>query len=492
MRRLSFALALTALPAVWAGAAPDSHWGKFFDGSALRPELQHALPTAVSTAAKTAIDPRVPLMIAADAANAKDPVWPGYAVLGQPLLVYEADQRSYLIGHPNPPPGYNISQTSPKTVYEKAGAIPDLQFTFQFHRQVNGVDTFAYRHETGSNAESDVHTIVHERFHVHQEDAFKRVHKPRRTSEVDAEDLTLAGLEQALLKDAINASDPLTASDYARQYLAVRAERYRLHPDCKGQEDDEERFEGMAEYVETGLLERQGLLLKRGPVVEYSIKLARFPEIDDMDKGRYYGTGAAQGLLLDRAGPKDWKQRVQGGTGPHDVLALTYPIKGTEAALLAKAKSRSDYAALSQLGTKKAAEFQQQKAQAIAEYAAQKGREWTIEVPWTQETQFGHSSGKPEFEVGKNERLMPHMRTVDVRSDGFALHAEERPAVIGAGVRLYAAMSAVVMLDGKPFVWADGTYPFKSLTVSELGFELSITKPGTLTVAGKTAKTSTP
>lgn len=490
MKHWALGLALLTLWPLKAGAgiAEGGFWGGVFDGSKARPDLD-AVPPPSAPGAFGISDPRVGLLLSAEESNRKVPVWPGYQVLGQPVLLYEDGKRSFLLGHRDPPPGYDAVLASPQTVFKKEGAIPDLQFSFQFHRSVNAVDTFAYRYETGSNPEGDAHTIVHERFHVHQETGFTRVRGQRRQSESDAEDLALAGLEQAALKGALEADEPLESSHLARQFLAIRAERYRRQPDSRAQEDSEERTEGMAEYVEQSLMNRPGVApTSSGVSGQIAGRLSRFPGVDDMEKGRYYGTGAAQGLLLDRGGPKDWKERVSAGAAVRDVLALTYPVPAAdEAALLKEAKSSLGYAALLRQGSAEATQFQRLKAKAIADYAGLPGREWTVAIPWTPHMDFGHSSGKPEFKLNDQETLMPLLMTVDVRDEGFVLHAEDRPAVIGPNVRLHASLSAAITLDGKHVALADGSYPFESLTVAEAGLELSISKPGTLTLAGRKA-----
>ena len=492
MSRLALGLALLALGPLKAGAvmADGGLWSRFFDGSKARPGLGlDAVASPAGLGSFGISDPRVRLLLSADESNRKAPVWPGYSVFGQPILLYEDTKRSFLLAHPNPPAGYGAVLAYPRAVFEKAGAIFDLRADFEFHRLVNGIDTFAYRYEAGSNPAQDARTIVHERFHVHQEKNFARLRFEQRRSEPDAEDLALAALEQAALRGALESVGPLESSRLARQFLAVRAERYGRRPDSRGLEDREERAEGMAEYVEQSLMNRPEVApTDLGAIGEILRKLSQFPSVDGMEKGRYYGTGSAQGLLLDRGGPKDWKERVAGGACLRDVLALTYRVSvADEAALSAQAKGSLGYAALLRQGSVEAAEFQRLKARAIADYDALPGLEWTVSVPWTPQTQFYNRSGQPQFRLSDQELLTPLLKTLDVRSEGFDFHARDRPAVLGPNVRLHAALSAVVTLDGKPFTLGDGIYPFVSLTVKEAGLEVGISRPGTLTVAGRKA-----
>jgi len=466
-------------------------WDRVFDGSQpLLLQSPYTLPVPSSDI--ETVGPRVTLLLNADLSNQQDPVWPGYSVFGQPILLYEAGIRSFLLAHPNPPAGYNAVLSSPQTVFEKQGPLSDLNFSFQFHRMVNKVDTFAYRYQPGDKPERDVRTIVHERFHVYQEKGFAALTYNRRDSEPDAEDLALAALEQKTLKSALQAGEPAGTSRFVRQFLAVRAERYARQPDCRDQETDEERSEGMAEYLEYNLMDRPEVAAMPGGVIPMLTRdLDRFPTIDAMGKFRYYATGAAQGLLLDRGGRGDWKQRVAAGASLSEMAAVSYPLSsGSEQFLLAEAKSEHGYGTLLVTGTQLAADFLALKAGAISDYDNAPGIEWTVPVPWDKETNFGYSGSSPEFKLNKAETLMPHLQVLDIRGSAFTLHFTDRPAVLGFGVRFHAAAAAELLLDGRPFTPADGSYPFRTLSLAEAGLNLSVSRPGTLTVAGRKAALS--
>ena len=481
-----FTAFLTLLPI--QNICAHNTWDRVFDGSQAL-VIQSIVPPPVPVSDVEAVGPRVTLLLNADRSNQLNPVWPGYSVFGQPVLLYEAGIRSFLIAHPNPPAGYNAVFSSPRTVFEKQGAISDLNFPFQFHRQVGKIDTFAYRYQPGDKPERDVHTVVHERFHVYQEKDFAATQHSQRTSEPDAEDLALAALEQRALKSALQTADPAGSARFARQFLAVRAERYARLPDSGDVETEQERTEGMAQYIEENLMARPDVAPVPGGVIPLiTRRLDRFPTIDDMEKGRYYATGAAQGLLLDRAGHAGWKELVSAGAAPHELLALSYPMSsGTGQALLAEAKAEHGYNDLLRTGTQVAADFQSLKDSAISDYENSPGIEWKVPVPWDNETNFGFSGSNPDFKLDGRETLMPHLHLLDVSGKTFTLHFEDRPAVLGSGVRFHAAASAAVLIDGVSIPLSDGSYPFNTLSLNEAGLNLSIAKPGTLTVTGRKA-----
>ena len=481
-----FTAFLTVLPV--QNICAQNTWDRVFDGSQAL-SIQSITPPPAPVSDVEAVGARVTLLLNADLSNQRAPVWPGYSVFGQPVLLYEAGLRSFLIAHPNPPAGYNAVFSSPRTVFEKQGVISDLNFAFQFHRNINGIDSFAYRYQTGDKPERDVHTIIHERFHIYQEKGFAATQYGQRASEPDAEDLALAALEQRALKSALQAAAPAESARFARQFLAVRAERYTRLPDSGDVETDQERTEGMAQYIEENLMARPDVAPVPGGVIPLiTRRLDRFPTIDDMEKGRYYATGAAQGLLLDRAGHAGWKELVSAGAAPHELLALSYPMSsGTGQALLAEAKAEHGYNDLLRTGKQVAADFQSLKAGAISDYENSPGIEWKVPVPWDKETNFGFSGTNPDFKLNGRETLMPHLHVLDVSGKTFTLHFEDRPAVLGSGVRFHAAASAAVLIDGVSLPLSDGVYPFGTLSLSETGLNLSITKSGTLTVTGRKA-----
>lgn len=438
------------------------------------------------------LDPRVTLLLNAAESDRRDPVWPGYSVFGQPVLLYEKGTRSFLFAHPNPPPGYAQAADALWPVFEKPGEVPGLRFIFEFHFPCNGTDSFAFMYAPAEDPVANVRTIVHERFHVFQEEAFSPGSYVRRDSEPDGEDLALAALEQLSLKSALKAAGRSETGRYIRHYLAARGARYARTPDCRRQEEDEERSEGMALYVDSVLLDRPELAPRPGgsaaAVIEW---LDRFPGMDEMTKGRYYGTGAAQGLLLDRAGAAGWKTRVAGGQSLYAALGGLCPLSGPEtAAALQEAKAAQGFAELLARGNKSASEGQSSKAAAIAAYEAAPGTEWSVPRP----NSAGYSASGPSYKLNKTDRLMPGLHVLTADSGGIRIYFGDRAIIMAARtVRFHARPGAAVLLDGAPAPEADGVYPFRTLSLSEAGAEIVfISKPGALTVAGGKASIDCP
>jgi len=439
--------------------------------------LRAEIPVPVSDV--ETVGPRVTLLLAADRSNRRDPVWPGYDVFGQPVLLYEAGVRSFLIAHPNPPAGYEPALSSPRPVFVKQGPVPGLNFTFEFHFPLNGADTFAYRYEAQDRPAQDIRTVVHERFHVFQKTGFKPGRYGKRASEPDGEDLALAALEQKTLKLALYAQGTRAAAGYIGQFIAVREARYARFPAARLPENYEERSEGTARYADLVLNLRQEVSPQPGgPEASLLPYLDSFPDVDKMGKSRYYGTGAAQGLLLDRAGRADWKALVAAGQSPYDVTFHAFRPADL-AASLAEAKREHGYEGLLATGLQKVSAFQAAKTAAIAAYNALPGPEWSVPSA----TGMGYSAASPTYKLSPTETLMPTTYMVDAAMEGYEFNLTDRPVVLGGNeVRFHAA--AAVVMDGRPFDLADGVYTFGSLSVSAAGLKVFVSRPGTLTVSG--------
>ena len=182
------------------------------------------------------------------------------------------------------------------------------------------------------------------------------------------------------------------------------------------------------------------------------------------------------------------QERAAAGAPLHDLIALSYPLApGSQASLLTAAKSEHGYSSLRQTGTKRAADFQALKARAVSEYENLPGIEWAVSPYWDDKMQSGFSSRAPEFKLSENETLMPLLEVLDFSSPDFTLHIKDRPVIMDSGARFHAAADAKLLLDGRPFALSDGIHPFQTLSLTEAGLELSVSKPGTLTVTGRKA-----
>lgn len=432
------------------------------------------------------IDPRVQLLIRAEMFNKKEAVWPGYSVFGQPILLYEAERCSYLLAHPLPPSDYHAVGSNLVTVFKKQGAIPDFHFTFRFHYPVNGVDSFAFRFEPGTDPKRDLITIVHERFHVHQDATFNMIPYDDQYPIAEAEDLALAALENHALRAAIEAEYDVTSRRYAKMFVGIRRLRYVSRGSAiRPVEDSQEQLEGLAEYVDlklTGPPELGG----RGKT--FLVKLLAAPiGLENLGKWRSYRTGAAQGYLLDRAQFQDWKEAASKGTPLFDLIQRAYSVDlSEEIQLVQAAKGEFAYSALLAQARQDVLEFQQAKAEAIRAYESQAGLELLIPYPPVT-LGTGFSNAGKIYILDDGSWLLTEMRVLESRGEGFSLYATQRPAILGntGTIRFYIPRSATINGDGQALPISSGIYPFQILQILAPGVEFSAAIPGTIAVDSK-------
>lgn len=441
-------------------------------------------PTEIGGHANSLPEPRISLLMSFEQMIKKNPVWPGYSVVAQPIMVYRKGERSFLLEHPTPPQDYSIIASSPYSVAMKEGAA-QLNVTFKFHFPINGVDSFAYMYKPGPNSDSrksithDAGLIVHERFHIFQEKAFKNVpgHLPAERFKPSGKVLAMAILEQRALAAAVTAEDKNESAFFTRLFAAIRKTRNSEGLADINNENMEEQSEGTAQYVEINFLARMpgdnGNALK---------DLLQFMElctdIDSMDKTRFYATGAIQSILLDRHGQAGWKSSVAAGIPIADLLMGLYPISDAERqGMVEQARARFDYVKLLEIGNAATAVYTSEKEKALSDYNSLGGIE--LEVP----DRGGPIGMTNWYSLDNGDTLYPLIHYKEISDAQLKLRIANRPAMSGKrGFRFHVGVQAQFLLDGKPFELSNGTHYFASLEVHEPGADVVVTAPGTITV----------
>ncbi len=315
---------LFAVPRAWAQEA-DS-WRAFFDGArsgAGAPRLisaKSAAPVSLPPGQRREVD------AALEATKRAAAAWPGYDALEKPLLLVAADGQAVLIGNPHPPAGFVSLKYRGRDAAIGAG-YPDPGIDFRMNQDVGGVKTTVIAEGYGDGGPDDHAALfVHERFHDYQR-TWKDGASGDYTIE-DPEDIAAAQLEQAALAQALDAQAPRAALE---EFEALRRWRYARHPEIVGAEAWQERQEGTARYVE--LAAEPSARGNTDPLE----KQLRWPlTLDNMQKGRQYYTGAAEGRLLDRLGIP-WRAAVEGGKSPYDALHDALALDDARAQALAQA-----------------------------------------------------------------------------------------------------------------------------------------------------------
>lgn len=211
-----------------------------------------------------------------------------------------------------------------------------------------------------------VGTTIHEAFHVFEgavarpggrfgrgENSFLVTRYPI----FDVKNETAFALEGHLLAAALDAETDSVARALAQRFLAVREARHRdLGPELAEFEQQAELNEGLAQYAGV-----KGLrLVSEMPAVDWHEAAAAearrqlgdlegfLDEAETSFRRRYYSTGAAQALLLDRFAGSAWKARLmEEDRTLQDMLALETGYRERELELRRSARERFDALALS-------------------------------------------------------------------------------------------------------------------------------------------------
>lgn len=309
--------------------------------------------------------------------------WPGWGDPDIPLIAYN-DAYAFLVGHPDPPPGWvKVPQQEQRggpwqpvpddtfygeTYYRQplsAGVSPEaftvrvgdrwvaslhtreamhVTLAHQFRDMLPGGvrETLPYGLAAGiflRNSDSYVGAMLHESFH-----AYQGLRVPERLFAAERANVRSEGsypseeaafveewqTELDLLQEAVRAGDGAETADLARQFLAQREARRtaaNLSDALISYERQREWLEGLALYNELEIL-RQAADDDYWPVEamaadphfkDYDTFEQRWKqEVDQIGRmagndgdGRFYYSGMAQAVMLDRLLP-EWKAQIFG------------------------------------------------------------------------------------------------------------------------------------------------------------------------------------
>ncbi len=337
--RLALLPALAAAVILAAASSPAAdHDGSLAPGSDQAGQAQAAPPSPapdlnadrLSTLEKSEIITALALK-----AELGGRVWPGFDSAPIPIVLYNS-KFEFLAGAPVPPAGWD------KVVGDEIAGGP------YFRRLASDPQSFAVKVDPGwagristldsMNARNpiklspDLHTvmILHEMFH-----AFEALEAPKRfAAALDSykgepgypyDDKGFADawlVEGAALAGALKAQDDLDAIAQARKFIEIRdARRGKVRLDVPQLEFEREVewLEGMAEYAEITLYKLAAGRPGPAPGTTFGTQLPWLLQYDFVrlekqlgnQKGdlRFYVSGMAQALLLDRLDP-DWKEQA--------------------------------------------------------------------------------------------------------------------------------------------------------------------------------------
>ncbi len=287
-------------------------------------------------------------------------------------------KKGFIINHPSPPAGSKLIDSKLTygipNVYQFDGAAKSItQPGFDFGLKVGNTNVYAFEYSSGdaftnptaksqtTGKVTDVFAFfVHEAFHRVQDYEEKWKYPPGNQDSSGypvTEELTgLAILLGAVLIDGFVGGIP--AEQALKMYYAIR--KQRIEKDTSSTklitnlDNFQEWLEGMAMYAEHKYLSVLGLQYPNkdpnsipGRIVYFTTLRASDSKNDVIDTfaARYYATGAAVGLMLDKVGDRTWKTRIRQGQTPYAIVAAKYSSLSNSqlAQLVQQAKQKYDY-----------------------------------------------------------------------------------------------------------------------------------------------------
>ncbi|BAD40993.1 hypothetical protein [Symbiobacterium thermophilum] len=254
-------------------------------------------------------------------------LWPGFDLAAIPILLYGTEE-AWLIGHPAPPEGYgHAGEVAGRPVY-RGPVRPELagNTAAPVGGHLTALVNLSDSPPTDPGALARL--ILHEAFHVFQQTAFPDL--PRMDAaalqamaaypENDPANNAMAIVENRLLARALE-GDPAAPG----AFVSMRQHRHRQlvrmdRGDAVVYEQTVEWVEGTPTYVE----------LKAGAPTDGLVERLQTHNLGGRHAAyrRFYDTGAAQALLLDRVAP-GWQARIADAGGCLQRLleeSLTEPL----------------------------------------------------------------------------------------------------------------------------------------------------------------------
>jgi hypothetical protein len=246
-------------------------------------------------------------------------IWPHFHLAGRPTVFHFKNGHVYAFGLKRSSPRWEsrLVQQHPLLFCEQYPvALAPLHPAFPVEQQ----RAFVFSLDHGNDSSFfPLLTFIHERFHLHQFQFFKRekVAKPVSSDYQDVYPLALMELENRLLKQFLEATETKAKMESLKDYLAVsHIRRQQLHPASQMWEDHQQKMEGLADYVSVKTYEvfsylpqfkaESALLEMR---TKKTVGLASLAE--DAIKGRHYFVGATLGWALDYCQVPNWKMRIE-------------------------------------------------------------------------------------------------------------------------------------------------------------------------------------
>lgn len=280
--------------------------------------------------------------------------------------------RGFLIHHPNPPSSATLVDSKqvfgiPNVYAYDAAKNSITEPGFSFDLRLGGIPVYAFEYGSSDpfidpTQDDDVFGFfVHEGFHRVQEfeEAWKQASGDQDTSRypMHVDGMALALLEGRALIRGLSGMDPETALKF---FYATQSERFKADKTgiYKAHDALQEWLEGTAQYAEELYMKAIAKPVQNSNINSIFGRLSMMEKLDGQISSkqdllfsftaRFYGTGAAIGLLLDRLKDTTWKDKIRKGQTFHSILKQRFSSINT-AHVMQQAKKQLHFPELLQM-----------------------------------------------------------------------------------------------------------------------------------------------
>lgn len=490
------------------------------------------LSGAPASAAVLAPGDRQILVALAELANLSseqaDRIWPGFRVLNEPLALFDPGRVTLVCNLPHAPARFSPVLEVPPVlvghVFARYGTALDVERPHEGMLRLEGRRMSCVPMQyLADDPVVQPRKLVGPLFDSYMARAFARfpsgpIATPARYPATAPENGALAELEGQILAVGLQQADPRQRVNYARYFLAIRAERRaHLEPASIRFEDLLERREGIPRYVETIMRDRArsgthhplaGIRWdtesddRRGLMVR--LRLPLDPETNR--RSHFAATGTALGLLLDSLGTSAWKKQLTSGVSFTDALSEVSHFSSDQGpALRHLAKQNFNYSHM----LAEARDVQRHFPTSFQEFLKSTGNRIAIsglvrvheamgssETPGPGVEWLRLDAPQRPMEVDRHTLLVPRLSEFSYRRGNVYVIVRKSPLMTQSR-DLFWPFETVsyfeeeptrlkISLDGHAWAWHDGSFPFHvGLRIQGDHLVVAATQ-GSLTAKGKT------
>lgn len=309
--------------------------------------------------------------------------------------------------------------------------------------------------------------FIHERFHPYQYEKF--LAHPENDSDgyqdhINLENLALIKVEDRLLLKFLQAnnSDKL---ECLKDFNAVHQQRLKLlSQSSRYWESDQQRMEGLAEYVSLKTLDAPALLplfSSQRYLQHHLYNYINDPEVSDLAiKRRHYGVGGTLAYALDFLDIQDWKQKVEvQGASLDQLLNQKLSMDTTEISNRFEAlKKAFSFSTIKESIADSVEAYSKKISGLLEEYKNQEGIEIVIHKPTNESISGGGVDNGLFFLANGSTLSLENSSVASTNDSNWKMELSEAPFVLkgkGGESRFKIEKDLVITIDGQEHAIAD-------------------------------------